>query len=106
MDCSLPGFSFHEISQARIPSGLPFPPPGDLSDLGIEPSSLASSKRQADSLHLVPPGKPHPLPPHPHPDASDSLKNRDASFFESSPPAVEAQSLNTVLSGESQRCQY
>ena len=45
MDCSLPGSSVHGISQARIlsqaRSGLPFPSPGDHSDPGIEPSSLA-----------------------------------------------------------------
>ena len=30
MDCSLPGSSVHGILQARIWSGLPCPPPGDL----------------------------------------------------------------------------
>ena len=42
MDCSLPGFSFHRILQARILEGLPCPPPGDLPDLGIKPVSLTS----------------------------------------------------------------
>jgi len=37
-------------------SGLPFPPPGDLPDLGMEPGSPAL---QADSLPFEPPGKPH-----------------------------------------------
>ena len=42
MGCSLPGSSVHGILQARIYwSGLPCPPPGDLSDPGIEPESLA-----------------------------------------------------------------
>ena len=33
-------------------SGLPFPPPGDLPDPGIEPTSPASSALQADFLPL------------------------------------------------------
>ena len=36
-------------------SGLPFPPPGDLPDPGIQPRS---PKLQADSLPSEPPGKP------------------------------------------------
>ena len=40
-------------------SGEPLPPPEDLSNLGIEPASLASLALQVDSLPLVPPGKPH-----------------------------------------------
>ena len=39
-------------------SGLPFPPPGDLSDPGIEPMSPVSPTLQADSLLLEPSGKP------------------------------------------------
>ena len=39
-------------------SGLPFPPPRDLPNAGIEPVSLMSPALQADSLPLVPPGKP------------------------------------------------
>ena len=35
-DCSLPGSSVHGILQTKIPSGLTFPFPGDLSDPGIE----------------------------------------------------------------------
>jgi len=31
-----------EFSRQEYWSGLPFPPPGDLTDLGIEPTSLAS----------------------------------------------------------------
>ena len=36
-------------------SGLPFPPPGDLPDSGIEPGSPSL---QTDSLPPEPPGKP------------------------------------------------
>ena len=36
VDCSLPGFSVRGISQARILHGLPFLPPGDLLDPGLE----------------------------------------------------------------------
>ena len=41
MDCSLPISSVHRVSQARSWSGLPFPPPGDLPDPAIEPTSPA-----------------------------------------------------------------
>ena len=37
-------------------SGLPVPPPGDLSNLGIEPRSPTM---QADSVLSEPPGKPY-----------------------------------------------
>ena len=41
MDCSLPKSSFHGILQAReYWNGLPFPSPGDLPDLGVEPGLL------------------------------------------------------------------
>ena len=39
-------------------SGSPCPPPGDLSDPGIEPESQMSPALQVDSLPLSPPGKP------------------------------------------------
>ena len=55
MDCSPPGSSVHLILQARIFSGLPCPPPGDLHDPGMEPVSPAL---QADSLPAEPSGKP------------------------------------------------
>ena len=42
MDCSPPGSSVHEFSRLEYWSGLPFPSPGDLPDLGIEPGSLLS----------------------------------------------------------------
>ena len=38
-------------------SGLPFPPPGDLPDPGIEPTSPVSPALQADSLPTEPSGK-------------------------------------------------
>ena len=37
-------------------SGLPFPPPGDLLNLGIEPVSQMSPTLQADSLPTTQPG--------------------------------------------------
>ena len=43
------------FSRQEYWSGLPFPSPGDLLDLGIEPRSPAS---KADSLPSEPPGKP------------------------------------------------
>ena len=51
MDWSPPGSSVHGILQARILE-LPFTPPGDLSDLGIEPRSPLSPALQADSLSV------------------------------------------------------
>ena len=38
-------------------NGLPFPPPGDLPDPGLEPTSLMSPALQADSLPAEPSGK-------------------------------------------------
>ena len=55
MDCSVPGFSGHGISQEEYWSELPFPSLGDLSDPGIEPVSPAL---QADSLLLSHQGSP------------------------------------------------
>ena len=39
-------------------SRLPFSPPGDLPDPGMEPVSPAAPALQADSLHTEPSGKP------------------------------------------------
>ena len=39
-------------------SGLPCPPPGDLSDLEIQPASPRSPASTEGSLPLAPPGKP------------------------------------------------
>ena len=41
MDRGPPGFSVHEISQARIREGLPFPSPGDLPGDRIRVSFIA-----------------------------------------------------------------
>ena len=49
------------FSRQEYWSGLPFSPPGDLPNLGIEPLSLTSPALAAGSLPLVPPGKPLPL---------------------------------------------
>ena len=47
-----------EFSRQECWSELPFPPPGDLPDPGIEPGSPAL---QADSLPTEPPRKPSPF---------------------------------------------
>ena len=47
--------SYVEFSRQEYWSGLPFPSPGDLPNLGIEPRSPAL---QADTLPSEPPGKP------------------------------------------------
>ena len=52
LDCSPPASSVNGILQARI---VEIPSPGDLSDPGIEPESLAL---WAESLPFEPPGKP------------------------------------------------
>ena len=54
-DYSLPASSVHVISQQEYWSGLPFPPPGNIPDPGIEPASPAL---QADSLPTEPWGSP------------------------------------------------
>ena len=46
------GFSRHEYW-----SGLPFPPPGDLPDPGIEPASLVSLALTGGFLTTEPPAK-------------------------------------------------
>ena len=62
MDCRPPGSSVHGLSKQEYWSGFPNPPPGDLHDPGIEPSSHVSSALQVDSLSPVPPGKPSKTP--------------------------------------------
>ena len=42
MDYSQPGSSLHGILQLRILEWVAMPPPGDLPEPGIEPSSLVS----------------------------------------------------------------
>ena len=46
------------FSRQEYWSGLPFPPPGDLPNPGIEPVSRVSPALQADSLPDEPVGKP------------------------------------------------
>ena len=46
------------FSRQEYWSGLPCPPPGDLSDPGIEPMSLASPALAGRFFATVPPGKP------------------------------------------------
>ena len=59
LDCSPPGSSVHGTSQVEYWNGLPFPPPGDLPNPGIEPGSPVSPALQADSLPAKPSaGKP------------------------------------------------
>ena len=45
------------FSRKEYPSGLPYPPPGDLPDSEIEPASLVYPALQADSLPTEPLGK-------------------------------------------------
>ena len=64
---SLPGSSAHGILQAPLSlgfsrqecwSGLPFPPPGDLPNPGIEPASLSSPALPGRFVLLSHPGSP------------------------------------------------
>ena len=60
----LPGSSVHGILQARILESVAYPPPRDLPNPGIEPTSLMSPALASTlpmcftTLPLVPPGKP------------------------------------------------
>ena len=47
-----------EFSKQEYWSGLPFPPPGDLPNPGIEPVSLASAALAGRFFTTEPPGKP------------------------------------------------
>ena len=64
MDCNPPGFSVHEVFQAKVLwNELPFPshpPPQevDLPDPGIEPMSLASPVLAGGFFTAAPAGKP------------------------------------------------
>ena len=60
MDRSLPGSSVHRILQARILERAACPSPGDLPDLGIEPTSPPAPALQAYSLLLSHWGSPVP----------------------------------------------
>ena len=46
-----------ELSRQEYWSWLPFPPAGDLSDPGLNPSFLSFLRWQVDSLPAEPPGK-------------------------------------------------
>ena len=50
-----------EFSRQEYWNGLPFPPPGDLPNPGIEPSWLVSPALAGGFFITVPPGKPHPI---------------------------------------------
>ena len=50
------------FSRQEYWSGLPFPPPGDLPNPGMETSSLMSPALEVDSLPLVLRGKPQAIP--------------------------------------------
>ena len=50
---------FTGFSKQEYWSGLPFPPPGDFPDSGMEPGSPVSPALAVDSLPLAPHGKPH-----------------------------------------------
>ena len=50
-----------EFSRQEYWSGLPFPPPGDLPDPGMEPGSPVSPELQVDSLQSEPPRNPSNL---------------------------------------------
>ena len=56
IDCSQSGSSVYGISQA-IWSVLPFPPPRDFSNPGIQPVSLVSSVLAGGFFAIVPSGK-------------------------------------------------
>ena len=60
MHCSPPGASVPGIFQARINTGvdLPLLPPGDLTDLGIEPISCVSPALAGGFFTTELPGKP------------------------------------------------
>ena len=57
MDCSLPGSSVHGIIQTRILK-LPFPPPGNIPDPGIKPTSQVAPALAGKSFTTEPLGKP------------------------------------------------
>ena len=58
MDCSYPGYSVMRFSRQEYWSGLPFPPPGDLSNPGVKPESPISLALACGFFTTLPPGKP------------------------------------------------
>ena len=59
MDCSLPGSSVHEISLQEYWSELPFSPPGDLPNTGIEPMSPVAPALAEGFFTTEPLGEPY-----------------------------------------------
>ena len=59
MDCSPSGSPSMEFSRQKYWSRLPFPSQGDLPNLGIELTSLASLPLAGRFFIIAPPGKPH-----------------------------------------------
>ena len=57
MDCSPPGSSVCGILRQEYWSRLPFPPPGDIPDPGIEPTSLMPPALAGGFFATEPPGK-------------------------------------------------
>ena len=55
--CSQPGSSIHGFFRQEYWSGLPYTPPGDLSNPEIEPVLLCPLHWQLGSLPVTPPGK-------------------------------------------------
>ena len=91
MDCSLPGFSVHGVSQQEYWSGLPFPTPGDLPDPGIKPASPVAPALAGKFFITEPRGKP-------------TLLSLTQLFFSHIPPISLQQSsiLSPQLSGLSE----
>ena len=58
MDCGPPGLSPMEFPRQEYWTGLPFPPPWDLSDPRMEPVSPASPALAGRLFTTEPPGKP------------------------------------------------
>ena len=58
VNCSPPGFSLHGIFQARILEWVAISYSGDLPNLGMKPTSLASPALAGRFLNTAPPGKP------------------------------------------------
>ena len=63
MNCSLWALLSIKLSRQKYYSGLPFPPPGNLPDPGIEPTSPAFPGLQVDSLSTESLGRTHSYKP-------------------------------------------
>ena len=59
LDCSLPGFSVHDIFQEEYWSELPFPPLEDLLNPGTESVSPAAPELVGRFFTTEPPGNPN-----------------------------------------------